>query len=106
MIFATWQVGQLFWAMFWFALFFMLIWVVIAVFTDMFRSRDLSGWAKALWIVFIVFMPWLGVFLYLVIRGSSIGDRGYTGGDTGSYTGAYAERVSTGYGAPSTYGPR
>jgi phospholipase D-like protein len=105
-IFATWQVGQLLWSMFWFALLFMLIWVVIAVFTDMFRSHDLSGWAKAIWTVFIVFMPWLGVFLYLLIRGGSMGGRSNLGGDTGRSTGSYAERVSVGYGAPSGYGPR
>jgi hypothetical protein len=103
-IFATWQVGQLFWSMFWFTLLFITVWVVIAVFADMFRSRDLSGWAKALWTVLIVFVPWLGIFL--IIRGSSMADRGLAAGDTGPYTGAYAERVSMGYGAPSSYGPR
>jgi polyferredoxin len=106
MTFATWQVGQLFWSMFWFGLLFVTVWVVIAVFADMFRSRDLSGWEKALWTVVILFLPWLGILLYLLIRGSSMGDRGLAAGDTGPSTGAYAERVSVGYGAPSTYGPR
>jgi hypothetical protein len=76
-ILATWQVGQLFWSMLWFALLFMLIWAVISVFADIFRSRDLSGWSKALWTLFIVFLPWLGVFLYLVVRGNSIAERRY-----------------------------
>jgi hypothetical protein len=105
-IFATWQVGQLAWSMFWFALLFVTVWVVIAVFADMFRSRDLSGWEKAMWTVVILFLPWLGILLYLLIRGSTMGERGLATGDTDHYTGAYAERVSVGYGAPSTYGPR
>jgi len=88
-VFATWQVGQLFWSMLWFALVFMLIWVVISVFTDIFRSRDLSGWSKAVWTLFIVFLPWLGVFVYLVMRGNTMAERGLEGtygtGPTGSY---------------------
>ena len=71
MIFATWQVGQLVWAMLWFALFFTLIWAVVTIFVDLFRSRDLSGWAKAMWLLFILFLPWLGVLMYLIIRGSN-----------------------------------
>ena len=106
MIFATWQVGQLVWSMFWFALLFILVWVIIEVFADLFRSPDLRGWEKALWTVLIIVLPWLGILLYLVIRGSSIGDRGLSSGDTDHYTGTYAERVSVVYGAPSTYGPR
>lgn len=75
MIVATWQVGQLFWSMLWFFLFFMMIWVVVLVFSDIFRSRDLGGWSKALWTLFVIFTPWLGVFVYLVARGNGIADR-------------------------------
>jgi hypothetical protein len=75
--------------MLWFALFFMLIWVVISVFMDIFRSRDLSGWSKALWTLFIVFLPWLGVFVYLVARGNTMADRrfdeNYGVGPMGTY---------------------
>jgi Phospholipase_D-nuclease N-terminal/Short C-terminal domain len=74
-MFATWQVGQLLWSMIWFALFFMWIWMVIQVFADIFRSRDLGGWAKALWTLFVVFMPWLGVLVYLLARGGSMAER-------------------------------
>jgi hypothetical protein len=76
-ILATWQVGQLLWSMLWFGLFFMLIWLVISVFMDVFRSPDLGGWAKALWTLFILFVPCLGIFVYLLARGGTMADRKY-----------------------------
>jgi hypothetical protein len=73
MILAEWQVGQLLWSMLWFAIFFLWIWVVIMVFVDLFRSHDLSGWAKAIWTLFVLLLPLLGVFAYLIVRGDKIG---------------------------------
>ncbi len=67
--------GQVLWSIFWFFLFFMWIWLVISIFGDIIRSQDLSGGAKALWSAAIIFMPYLGVFLYIVIRGGSMGER-------------------------------
>ena len=66
---------DLFWATLWFFVFFAWIWLVITIFGDIFRSRDLSGWAKALWTLFVVFLPWLGVLIYLIVRGRSMEDR-------------------------------
>jgi Short C-terminal domain/Phospholipase_D-nuclease N-terminal len=66
---AEWGTGQVFWSMIWFFLFFIWIWLLITVFADIFRSRDLSGIAKALWIIFVIFLPYLGVFVYLIARG-------------------------------------
>ncbi len=66
---------DLFWATLWFFVFFAWIWLVITIFGDIFRSRDLSGWAKALWTLFVVFLPWLGVLIYLIVRGKSMEDR-------------------------------
>jgi hypothetical protein len=74
MVIAEWQVGQVFLSMLWFTLFFMWIWVVIVVFSDVFRSRDLSGWSKALWTFFVLFLPILGVLAYLIARGNKIGE--------------------------------
>ena len=53
----------------WFFLFFIWIWLLIVVFSDIFRSHDLSGWANALWSIFVVILPYLGVFVYLIARG-------------------------------------
>jgi hypothetical protein len=80
MVFADWQFGEVFWAMLVFSLLFLWIWVVIMVFVDVFRSRDLSGMGKALWTLFVIFLPFLGVFSYLIARGDKIGEHQY--GDT------------------------
>src|SRR5207253_7850854 len=66
---SEWHVGQVFWSMLWFFLFFIWIWLLIAVFSDIFRSHDLGGLAKTLWIVFVIVAPYLGVFVYLIARG-------------------------------------
>ena len=65
-------VGDAFLTMLWFFLFFIWIWLLIAVFSDIFRSYDLSGWAKALWTIFVIFLPYLGVFVYLIARGKKM----------------------------------
>jgi hypothetical protein len=68
---------NLFWSMLWF--FAMVIWffAVAAVIIDVFRSHDLSGWAKALWFLFVLFMPILGLVVYLVVRGSKMTQRAF-----------------------------
>ena len=60
--------------MLWFFLFFIWIWILITVFADIFRSHDLSGWAKALWVIFVIFLPYLGVFVYLIARGHKMSE--------------------------------
>jgi Short C-terminal domain/Phospholipase_D-nuclease N-terminal len=65
----------IFWTMLWFFLFFIWIWILITVFADIFRSHDIGGFAKALWIVFIVVLPFLGVLIYLIARGKSMHER-------------------------------
>ncbi len=51
------------------------IWVAIVVFTDIFRRRDTSGWGKALWVVVIVILPWIGVLAYLIINHDGMAER-------------------------------
>jgi hypothetical protein len=69
MVLAEFGTGQVFWSMLWFFLFFIWIWLLVVVFTDIFRSPDLSGWGKALWTIFVIVLPYLGVFVYLIARG-------------------------------------
>ena len=64
--------GQVFWSMLWFFLWIIWIWLLIVIFGDIFRSDDLSGWGKALWSIFVIFLPYLGVFVYLIARGHKI----------------------------------
>lgn len=66
---AEFGTGQVFLSMLYFFLFVIWIWLVISVFTDIVRSPDMSGWAKAAWAVFIIVLPYLGVFVYLIARG-------------------------------------
>ena len=66
---------NLFWTMLEFFLWVVWIWLLIWVFIDIFRSRDLSGWAKALWVLFVVVLPFLGVLVYLIARGGKMHER-------------------------------
>ena len=66
---------NLFWTMFIFFLWVIWIWILIWVFIDIFRSRDLSGWAKALWFLFVLLIPLIGVLVYLIARGGSMHER-------------------------------
>ena len=69
---AEFGTGQVFLSMLWFFLFFIWIWLLIVVFSDIFRSHDMGGWAKALWILCIIILPYLGVFVYLIARGGKM----------------------------------
>src|SRR6478752_10693351 len=60
--------------MLWFFLFFILIWLLITVFSDIFRSHDMGGFAKAIWVIFVIFLPYLGVFVYLIARGHKMSE--------------------------------
>src|SRR5215469_5431752 len=62
----------LFWSMFIFFLWLLWIWILVWIFIDIFRSHDLSGWAKALWFLFVLFIPLIGVLVYLIARGGKM----------------------------------
>ena len=51
------------------------IWILFTIITDLFRDHEMSGWAKALWILFLVFIPFLTGLVYLIVRGSGMRDR-------------------------------
>ena len=65
---AFWTILEIFLWVLW-------IWVLIYVFIDIFRSQDLSGWAKALWFLFVLFIPLIGVLVYLIARGDKMHER-------------------------------
>ena len=66
---------NVFWSMFIFFLWIIWIWILIWIFIDIFRSHDLSGFAKALWFLFVLFIPLVGVLVYLIVRGGSMHER-------------------------------
>jgi hypothetical protein len=75
MLASSYPVLDAFLTMLYFFLFIIWIWLLIMVFMDVFRSHDMGGWAKALWVIFIIVLPFLGVFVYLIARGGSMHER-------------------------------
>jgi hypothetical protein len=71
---ANFGTGQVFLEMLYFFFFVIWLWLLIVVFGDIFRSRDLSGWGKALWSLFVIVLPYLGVFIYLIARGHKMSE--------------------------------
>ncbi len=74
MLGATWGTGEVFLSMLYFFLFFIWIWLLIVVFADIFRSHDMGGFAKFLWVLFVIVAPFLGVFVYLIARGHKMSE--------------------------------
>jgi len=71
----TYPLLDLLWTMVMIFAFVIWIWLLIYIFMDIFRSHDMGGWAKALWVIFIVVLPFLGVLVYLIARGGSMQER-------------------------------
>jgi len=69
MLLAEFGTGQVFWSMLYFFMFFIWVWLLISIFGDIFRSPDLSGWGKAAWSIFVIALPFIGIFTYLIARG-------------------------------------
>ena len=74
MLGADYGVGEFLWSLIWFTLFFIWIWLLITVFADIFRSHDMGGLAKTLWVIFVILVPYLGVFVYLIARGHKMSE--------------------------------
>ena len=62
-------------SMFFFFLFIIWIWILITVFSDIFRRRDMGGGSKTLWIIFVILLPYLGVFIYLIANHDGMAER-------------------------------
>jgi len=66
---------DIFWTMFMVFAFIIWIWLLIVIFSDIFRSHDIGGFAKALWVIFIIILPILGILVYLIARGHGMHER-------------------------------
>ena len=75
MVVADVSFADIFWSVLWF--FFLFIWIMILfhILTDLFRDHSVSGVEKTLWVLFLVFLPFLAVFIYLIVRGKGMGER-------------------------------
>jgi Phospholipase_D-nuclease N-terminal/Short C-terminal domain len=79
MVVADVSFADIFWSVLWF--FFLFIWIIILfhILTDLFRDQSVSGVEKTLWVLFLVFLPFLAVFIYLIVRGKGMGERAAAG---------------------------
>jgi Short C-terminal domain/Phospholipase_D-nuclease N-terminal len=66
---------DVFWTMIIFFCWVAWIWVLIVIISDLFRRHDTSGWVKALWVIFLIVLPFLGVLIYLIANGSGMSRR-------------------------------
>jgi hypothetical protein len=66
---------DVFWTMLIFFLWVIWIWVLIIILTDVFRRHDIGGGKKAVWCIFIIFLPFLGAFVYLIANGQGMSER-------------------------------
>ena len=67
--------GQVMWTMLVFFAWVIFFWLLFVVFGDLFRRRDISGWGKAGWTVFVILLPFLGILIYLIAEGKGMGER-------------------------------
>ena len=75
MLAADYPFFDVLWTMFIFFLFIIWIWILITVFADVFRRKDIGGGSKTLWIIFVILLPYLGVFVYLIANHAGMADR-------------------------------
>jgi Short C-terminal domain/Phospholipase_D-nuclease N-terminal len=72
---AAYTFGDVIWSMFIFFMWILWFWLLFTVFADLFRRHDVSGWAKVGWVVFVIILPFLGVFIYLIAEGKGMAER-------------------------------
>lgn len=84
-----------FWTILWIFGFVIWIWLLVMIISDLFRDHEQSGWAKAFWVLFIIFLPLIGVFAYLIIRGGGMHERAVRQAQTmADQTRAYIREVA------------
>ncbi len=72
---AAYPSGGIFWSMLIFFFWVIWIWMVVTVLMDVFRRSDIGGWSKALWVVFVIILPYLGVLIYLIVNHDGMAQR-------------------------------
>ena len=72
---ADFSVGEFLLWLVWIFLFVIWFWLLITIFADLFRRHDISGWAKAAWIIFVIVLPFLGILIYLITQSHGIAER-------------------------------
>jgi Short C-terminal domain/Phospholipase_D-nuclease N-terminal len=70
----TYPLLDFFWTMLWFFCFIIFLVLLFRIFSDIFRSHDMGGWAKAGWTIFVIFLPFLGILVYVIARGKKMSE--------------------------------
>src|SRR5262245_64348929 len=71
----TWDFGDFMLGVLWIFFFVVWLWLLFSVFADIFRRHDVGGFAKTIWVIFVILVPYLGVFIYLISQGKGIAER-------------------------------
>ena len=87
---AAYSFGDVMWTMLVFFAWILFFWMLFAVFGDLFGRHDISGWGKAGWTIFVIFLPFLGVFIYLIAEGKSMGERAMASFGLGMFASAHS----------------
>jgi len=74
-VLAAYSFGDVMWSMLVFFIWILFFWMLFIVFGDLFSRHDISGWAKAGWCIFVIILPFLGIFIYLIANGHGMGER-------------------------------
>jgi hypothetical protein len=72
---ADFSVGEFLLWLVWIFLFVIWFWLLITIFSDVFRRHDINGWVKALWIIFVIVLPFLGILIYLITQSKGMAER-------------------------------
>ena len=75
MILAEFGTGQVLWSILWIFMFVVWFWLLISIFGDIFRDKELSGWGKAGWTIFVLLFSFIGILIYLIVRGRGMQER-------------------------------
>jgi ABC-type multidrug transport system fused ATPase/permease subunit len=74
-VLATYSFGDVMWSMLVFFVWILWFWLLFTVFGDLFTRHDIGGWGKAAWVIFVIILPFLGTFIYLIAEGRKMGER-------------------------------
>ena len=83
------------WTMLVFFLWVIWFWLLITVFGDVFRRHDISGWVKAVWTIFVILLPYLGVLIYMIVNGHGMAERNVKAIEAAGARGGPASEIAT-----------
>lgn len=72
---ADFSLGDLLLGVLWIFGFIIFFWLLITIFSDLWRDHEMSGWGKAAWVLFVIVLPFLGILIYLIVRGGGMAQR-------------------------------